>query len=65
MSTLPRPPQQYEDFMRHVFEHGVQKSDRTGTRVSAKTGVPPRTSGSLRNTCDSAGMLPSTNLPQV
>ena len=22
---------QYEDFMRHVFEHGVHKSDRTGT----------------------------------
>ncbi len=22
---------QYEDFMRHVFEHGVRKSDRTGT----------------------------------
>ncbi len=31
MSTPPRPPQQYEDFMRHVFEHGVHKSDRTGT----------------------------------
>ena len=23
--------QQYEDFMRHVFEHGVRKTDRTGT----------------------------------
>ena len=23
--------QQYEDFMRHVFEHGVPKTDRTGT----------------------------------
>jgi thymidylate synthase len=23
--------QQYEDFMRHVFEHGVAKGDRTGT----------------------------------
>jgi thymidylate synthase len=23
--------QQYEDFMRHVFEHGMRKSDRTGT----------------------------------
>jgi thymidylate synthase len=22
---------QYEDFMRHVYEHGVQKNDRTGT----------------------------------
>ena len=28
MST---PPRQYEDFMRHVFEHGVSKTDRTGT----------------------------------
>ena len=28
----PRPiRQQYEDFMRHVFEHGVSKTDRTGT----------------------------------
>jgi thymidylate synthase len=23
--------QQYEDFMRHVFDHGVRKTDRTGT----------------------------------
>jgi thymidylate synthase len=28
----PRPTRsQYEDFMRHVFEHGVAKGDRTGT----------------------------------
>jgi thymidylate synthase len=28
----PRPVRrQYEDFMRHVFEHGVPKTDRTGT----------------------------------
>lgn len=28
----PRPIRsQYEDFMRHVFEHGVAKGDRTGT----------------------------------
>ena len=28
----PRPIRhQYEDFMRHVFENGVQKGDRTGT----------------------------------
>ena len=26
-----RLPSPYEDFMRHVFEHGVQKTDRTGT----------------------------------
>ena len=30
--TTPRPIRtQYEDFMRHVFEHGVAKADRTGT----------------------------------
>jgi thymidylate synthase len=31
--TRPDRPirQQYEDFMRHVFEHGVAKADRTGT----------------------------------
>ena len=26
-----RSARQYEDFMRHVFEHGVDKADRTGT----------------------------------
>ena len=30
--TAPRPVRhQYEDFMRHVFTHGVAKGDRTGT----------------------------------
>ena len=30
--TAVRPVRsQYEDFMRHVFEHGVDKADRTGT----------------------------------
>jgi thymidylate synthase len=30
--TSPRPIRsQYEDFMRHVFEHGAAKTDRTGT----------------------------------
>jgi thymidylate synthase len=29
---MPRPVRtQYEDFLRHVFEHGVAKADRTGT----------------------------------
>ncbi|MCB2038366.1 MAG: thymidylate synthase, partial [Ottowia sp.] len=29
--TASRPIRhQYEDFMRHVFEHGVFKADRTG-----------------------------------
>jgi len=32
MSTPNRPVRsQYEDFMRHVYTHGVQKGDRTGT----------------------------------
>ncbi len=31
-SMPPRPVRsQYEDFMRHVFEHGTAKTDRTGT----------------------------------
>ena len=30
--TSPHPlPTPYEDFMRHVYTHGVEKSDRTGT----------------------------------
>ena len=29
---------QYEDFMRHVFEHGVPKADRTGTGTSSVFG---------------------------
>ncbi len=32
MATNPRPARsQYEDFMRHVYTHGVAKTDRTGT----------------------------------
>ena len=30
--------QQYEDFMRHVFEHGVNKADRTGTGTATPSG---------------------------
>ena len=31
-SSTDRPVRsQYEDFMRHVYEHGVSKGDRTGT----------------------------------
>ena len=29
---------QYEDFMRHVFEHGVEKADRTGTGTKSAFG---------------------------
>ena len=31
MTPSTPPPCQYEDFMRHVFTHGVHKEDRTGT----------------------------------
>jgi thymidylate synthase len=35
----PRPVRsQYEDFMRHVFEHGVAKGDRTGTGTKSVFG---------------------------
>ena len=33
---------QYEDFMRHVFEHGVVKSDRTGTGTRSVFGQQMR-----------------------
>ena len=32
MTRPTRPTRsQYEDFMRHVYQHGVAKGDRTGT----------------------------------
>ena len=39
-SALPARPvrSQYEDFMRHVFTHGVDKSDRTGTGAKSVFG---------------------------
>ena len=39
-SALPTRParSQYEDFMRHVFTHGVDKSDRTGTGTKSVFG---------------------------
>ena len=33
---------QYEDFMRHVYEHGVQKTDRTGTGTRSVFGYQMR-----------------------
>lgn len=33
---------QYEDFMRHVFEHGVMKTDRTGTGTRSVFGYQMR-----------------------
>ena len=40
VSALPARPvrSQYEDFMRHVFTHGVGKSDRTGTGTKSVFG---------------------------
>ena len=32
----------YEDFMRHVFEHGVPKGDRTGTGTKSVFGYQMR-----------------------
>ncbi len=38
-SPMPRPTrQQYEDLMRHVHQHGVAKSDRTGTGTKSVFG---------------------------
>jgi thymidylate synthase len=38
-SAIPTP---YEDFMRHVFTHGVQKTDRTGTGTRSVFGYQMR-----------------------
>ncbi len=41
--SLQRPiRQQYEDFMRHVHEHGVHKADRTGTGTQSVFGYQMR-----------------------
>ncbi len=41
--THERPVRrQYEDFMRHVFEHGVPKADRTGTGTRSVFGAQMR-----------------------
>lgn len=37
-ATLAALPTPYEDFMRHVFEHGVAKTDRTGTGTKSVFG---------------------------
>ena len=45
MSPLARPRpvrSQYEDFMRHVYTHGVEKSDRTGTGTRSVFGYQMR-----------------------
>src|SRR5215210_3882044 len=41
--TPPRPVRsQYEDFMRHVYEHGTAKTDRTGTGTRSVFGYQMR-----------------------
>ena len=42
---------QYEDLMRHVFFHGVDKSDRTGTGTTVFLLSPPK-----NFTCDQSSM---------
>ncbi len=42
-TATPRPVRsQYEDFMRHVFTHGVHKGDRTGTGTRSVFGYQMR-----------------------
>src|SRR5215218_8968379 len=41
--TPPRPVRsQYEDFMRHVYQHGTAKTDRTGTGTRSVFGYQMR-----------------------
>ena len=42
MSAAPTAPSQYETFMRHVFDHGVSKTDRTGTGTRSVFGYQMR-----------------------
>jgi thymidylate synthase len=39
---MPSPSNQYETFMRHVWQHGVHKSDRTGTGTKSVFGYQMR-----------------------
>jgi thymidylate synthase len=40
--SLPAPMKQYLDFMRHVYEHGTEKADRTGTGTRSVFGYQMR-----------------------
>ena len=40
--TSPTAPRQYEDFMQHVFAHGIEKTDRTGTGTRSIFGYQMR-----------------------
>ena len=40
--TSPTAPRQYEDFMQHVFAHGIEKTDRTGTGTRSVFGYQMR-----------------------
>ncbi len=42
MNPSQPPLSQYEDFMRHVFTHGVHKEDRTGTGTRSVFGSQMR-----------------------
>ncbi len=38
LPSLAQPPSPYEDFMRHVVNHGITKADRTGTGTQSVFG---------------------------
>jgi thymidylate synthase len=42
IASNPSPSNQYETFMRHVYEHGAAKSDRTGTGTKSVFGYQMR-----------------------
>jgi thymidylate synthase len=42
IESQPSPSNQYETFMRHVYEHGAAKSDRTGTGTRSVFGYQMR-----------------------
>ena len=51
---------QYETFMRDVFEHGVEKSDRTGVGTRSMFGY--QIAPSFMSSCGSYTVTPTSNI---